>query len=117
MDRYICQEHIDAIVGDDIKSLMSSNWKFFGQGRKTLEALKSELVRALQLTSVVIGSSIALIPTSQLLKANQVTSQLGSFISMILLYVLVRSSRAEIRESLRRSITYVKFNFRFLATS
>ena len=30
---------------------------------------------------------------------------------------LVRSSRAEIRESLRRSITYVKFNFRFLATS
>lgn len=88
MDRDICQEHIDAIVGDDVKSLMSSNWKFFGQGRKTLEALKSELVRALKLTSIVIGSSIGLIPLSQILKANQGSSS-GSFTSMFLLYVVV----------------------------
>lgn len=34
MDRYIRQEHIDAVEGDDIKSLMSSNWRFFRQGRR-----------------------------------------------------------------------------------
>ena len=89
MDQYIRQEHIDAIPGDDVKSLMSSNWKFFWQGRKTLEALKSELVRALQLTSVVIGSSIALIPISQILKSNRGGSHLGSLMTLFILYVLV----------------------------
>ncbi len=88
MDQYIRQEHIDAIVGDEVKSLMSSNWRFFRQGRETLETLESELVRALQLTSIVIGSSIGLIPISQILKANQGYSS-GSFMSMVFLYVVV----------------------------
>ena len=56
---------------------------------RRLANLKSELVRALQLTSVVIGCSIGLIPISQILNANQALSQQGSFIGMFLFYVSI----------------------------
>jgi hypothetical protein len=91
MDQYIRQEHVDTIPGDEVKSLMSSNFRFFNQGRAAVENLKTELVRALQLTSVVIASSITLIPISQLLhkRADHTNFFMGQFISMFILYTLL----------------------------
>jgi hypothetical protein len=70
MEQYIKEEDIERIPCDDVKSLVSSCWKNFRLGVEKVARLRVELVDTLGLTSLVIGSSVFLIPLSRYLKPD-----------------------------------------------
>lgn len=89
LDRYVQQEMINAISGDDLKSAVSTNFNAVKMGLNTLSDLKSELVDTLRLTSIVIGSSLLGIPVCQILKTEQGQLIRGPFLAMVVLSAIL----------------------------
>ena len=91
IDNYITDDTINNIHPDEMKSFVSTNWRYFREGKQNLETLKHQLVKTLRLTSLVIGSSLALIPFSRILQPEQSSESVnaGTLFSVLLLVAMI----------------------------
>ena len=89
IETYVTDTKIELISDNELKGFISTNWRYFKEGKQKLRDLKTKLVQTLLLTSVVIGSSIALIPLSRLLGPDQSTLNVGATIALVLLVVII----------------------------